>query len=128
MESGILLAVNGTLMRGLELNGNLLAVGAIFLREDLTAPVYRLWSIEDKYPGMVRVKDGVAIALEIWQVPPAGLVQVLLQEPPGLSIGQVYLQNGETTLGVLAEPITCEGKQEITKYGGWRVYKQSQQS
>jgi len=129
MESGILLAVNGTLMRGLELNGNLLAVGAVFLREDLTAPVYRLWSIEDKYPGMVRVKDGgVAIALEIWQVPPTGLVQVLLQEPPGLSIGQVYLQNGATTLGVLAEPITCEGKQEITKYGGWRAYQQVQQS
>ena len=29
-----LLAVNGTLMRGLELNPNLTKVGAIFVRED----------------------------------------------------------------------------------------------
>ncbi len=124
MESAILLAVNGTLMQGLALNQNLLAAQATFLREDWTAPVYRLWSIGDQYPGMVRVATGgAAIALEIWQVPPAGLVQVLLQEPPGLSIGQVHLQNGETILGVLAEPITCEGQQEITKWGGWRAYQ-----
>lgn len=123
MEPGILLAVNGTLMRGLALNGNLLTVGATFLREDWTSPVYRLWSIADQYPGMVRVSEGgVVIALEIWQVPAAGLVQVLLQEPPGLAIGQVYLRNGETTLGVLAEPITCEGQKEITAWGGWRAY------
>jgi hypothetical protein len=29
----VLLAVNGTLMRGLALNGNLVAVGAAFVRE-----------------------------------------------------------------------------------------------
>jgi len=124
MESRILLAVNGTLMQGLALNDNLLAVGATFLREDRTAPVYRLWSIGDNYPGMVRVATrGVAIALEVWQVPPAGLVQVLLQEPPGLAIGQVYLHSGETVLGVLAEPIICEGQPEITAWGGWRAYR-----
>ena len=43
------LAVNGTLMRGLELNSNLLAVGAIFLREDQTEPAYRLFSIGDRH-------------------------------------------------------------------------------
>ena len=32
------LAVNGTLMRGLELNGNLLAAGATFVRETATVP------------------------------------------------------------------------------------------
>ena len=42
-----LLAVNGTLMRGLELNPNLLAVGATFVREDQTDACYRLWSIDD---------------------------------------------------------------------------------
>ena len=38
-----LLAVNGTLMRGLELNPNMLAVGATFVREDETDACYRLW-------------------------------------------------------------------------------------
>jgi len=46
------LAVNGTLMRGLELNGNLLAAGARFLREASTVAEYRLWSIGDRHPAM----------------------------------------------------------------------------
>jgi hypothetical protein len=41
----VLLAVNGPLMRGLELNANLLAVGASFLSEARTSSEYRLWSI-----------------------------------------------------------------------------------
>ena len=52
----VLLAVNGTLMRGLELNPNLLEVGATFVRETTTEPCYRLWSINDRHPGMVRVR------------------------------------------------------------------------
>jgi gamma-glutamylcyclotransferase (GGCT)/AIG2-like uncharacterized protein YtfP len=52
------LAVNGTLMRGLELNGNLLSVGATFLREAQTEPTYRLWSIDDRHPAMLRVREG----------------------------------------------------------------------
>jgi hypothetical protein len=117
------LAVNGTLMRGLELNGNLLAAGAQFVREDMTEPSYRLFSIGDRHPGMYRVRTGgVAVALEVWAVPPAGLASVLLAEPPGLSIGKVRLASGEETLGVLAEPILCEGQREISQHGGWRAY------
>ncbi|PIG94952.1 glutamyl-tRNA amidotransferase [Gloeocapsopsis sp. IPPAS B-1203] len=119
----LLLAVNGTLMRGLELNSNLLAVNAIFDREAKTAPVYRLWSINNKHPAMLRVASGGnAIALEIWQIPPSGLVQVLLQEPPGLCIGKVVLDDGSEVLGVLGEPILCENQREITSWGGWRNY------
>ena len=123
MTDGLKLAVNGTLMRGLELNPNLLTVGAEFLYETATTPDYRLWSINNIHPAMVRVSQGgVAVALEVWQVPPTGLVQVLLQEPPGLSIGKVTLATGETVLGVLGEPVLCEGQREISAYGGWRSY------
>ena len=116
-------AVNGTLMRGLELNGNLLAVGATFVREATTEPAYRLWSIDDRYPAMLRVREGgVAIAVEVWAVPTASLGTILLQEPAGLSIGKVRLSDGEVVLGVLGEPICCENKSEITQWGGWRAY------
>ncbi|MFB2837741.1 glutamyl-tRNA amidotransferase [Floridanema evergladense] len=119
----ILLAVNGTLMRGLELNPNLLAVGATFVKEAFTEPVYRLWSIDDRYPAMIRVySGGSAIALEVWAVPSRGITTILLQEPPGLCIGKVRLTNGEEVLGVLGEPIICEGKREITDWGNWRTY------
>ena len=118
-----LLAVNGTLMRGLELNPNLLVVGATFVREDETEPCYRLWSIDDRHPAMQRTPGaGTAIAVEVWDVPLAGLAQVLLGEPPGLAIGKVALADGTIVLGVLGEPFLCEGKREITEFGGWRHY------
>jgi hypothetical protein len=60
--------------------------------------------------------------VEIWAVPPAGLASILLKEPPGLSIGKVKLADGSEVLGVLGEPILCEGQREITSYGGWREY------
>jgi gamma-glutamylcyclotransferase (GGCT)/AIG2-like uncharacterized protein YtfP len=119
----VLLAVNGTLMRGLELNGNLRAAGARFVRETRTAPVYRLWSIGDRHPAMLRVASGgAAIAVEVWSVPDAGLAGILRQEPPGLCIGKVQLEDGSEVLGVLGEPILCEGQREITAHGGWRAY------
>ncbi len=118
------LAVNGTLMRDLSLNRNLLKVGATFEREAKTAPCYRIWSIDDSYPAMIRVgQGGAAIALEVWRVPLAGLGIVLSQEPPGLAIGKVTLEDGEEVLGVIGEPLTVEGKKEITHYGGWRAYQ-----
>ena len=123
MSDPILLAVNGTLMRGLELNPNMLAVGASFVCEDQTEPAYRLYSINDRHPGMVRVTEGgVSVGVEVWAVPPAGLASILMKEPPGLSIGKVKLKGSGEVLGVLAEPILCEGMREITEHGGWRAY------
>ena len=121
--SEVALAVNGTLMRGLELNNNLLAVGATFVREATTEPSYRLFSIDDIHPAMMRVTTGgAAIAVEVWAVPPAGLAKILLQEPPGLCIGKVRLADGAEVLGVVGEAICCDRGKDITQYGGWRNY------
>ena len=117
------LAVNGTLMRGLELNAALLDVGATFECETATEAAYRLWSIADRHPAMVRVTaGGRAVAVEVWSVPVDGLVSILLNEPPGLCIGKVRLADRSEVLGVLGEPALCEGQTEITAFGGWRAY------
>ncbi len=76
---------------------------------------------------MVRVRHGgVAVRVEVWGVPAAGLASILLTEPPGLSIGKVKLDDGSEVLGVLGEPILCEGQKEIIFFGGWRAYTASQ--
>ena len=123
MSATTLLAVNGTLMRGLELNKNMLEVGATFVREDETDQCYRIWSIDDRHPAMIRTPGaGTRVALELWDVPVEGLARILQNEPPGLSIGKVVLKDGSVVLGVLGEPFLCEGKREITEHGGWRAY------
>lgn len=124
-DSGaVLLAVNGTLMRGLKLSPNMAAAGATFVRETRTEPVYRLWTINDDHPAMIRVTDssGAAVAVEVWSVPAAGLAGILLNEPAGLSIGKVRLEDGSTVLGVIGEPALVEGQREITEHQGWRAY------
>jgi hypothetical protein len=73
---------------------------------------------------MLRVTNetGVKVAVEVWSVPPAGLAGILMNEPPGLCIGKVRLEDGSIVLGVLGEPALVQGHQEITEYGGWRAY------
>jgi gamma-glutamylcyclotransferase (GGCT)/AIG2-like uncharacterized protein YtfP len=123
MSDKTFLAVNGTLMRGLELNKNMVQAGGTFVREDSTDAHYRIWSINDRHPGMIRFANGgTKVALEVWELPLVSFASLLLSEPAGLAIGKVTLDSGEQLLGVLAEPWLVENQKEITQYGSWRVY------
>jgi len=126
VSTDVLLAVNGTLMRGLELNPNLISAGATFVRETATVAAYRIWSIADRHPAhpaMMRVEaGGASISVEVWSVPAAGLAAILQNEPAGLCIGKVRLVDGSEVLGVLGEPMLCKDQVEITSFGGWRQY------
>jgi len=125
-DNSIQIAVNGTLMRGLELNENLLQAGAKFTRKARTDSHYRLWSIDDRHPGMLRSHNGgKEIHLEIWDLSAESLVTILNQEPPGLCLGHITLSDGQSILGILAEPYLVEDQKEITKWGGWRAYMAS---
>lgn len=117
------LVVNGGLMLGMRSAYRMRAAGALFIRDVSTAPVYRLWSILDRHPGMIRFKSGgAAIAAELYAVPRASFPQVLEEEAPGLSVGRVLLDDGTSALGVIIEPWRAEGMEEITHHGGWRAY------
>lgn len=117
------LAVNGTLMRGLELNYNLLELGGVFVEVAVTAPLYRLWSINDQHPAMQRCSNGGQISLEIWDIDSSNIGELLSREPAGLSVGKILLADNREVLGILGESYLCEGKKEITHFGGWREYK-----
>ncbi|TPG59872.1 glutamyl-tRNA amidotransferase [Roseomonas nepalensis] len=110
-------------MRGLRAHARLTGAGAVFLGEVQTAPVFRLWSIEDRFPGMMRAEaGGASIAAELYAIPHAGFAAVLESEPDGLCVGRVALADGTSPLGVLAEPRLVQGREEITAHGGWRAY------
>jgi gamma-glutamylcyclotransferase (GGCT)/AIG2-like uncharacterized protein YtfP len=119
------LFVNGTLMRGEELHGNL--ERARFVREARTAPRYRLYSIGDVHPGMLPAdEDGVSLAGELYRLDLEHLEQLIADEPPGLGVGVVELQDGERTLGIFwVAPELAAGASDISRFGGWRDYRSS---
>ena len=116
------LFVNGTLMRGLALHQNL--AGAEFLGEFETAPVYRVFSIDDRHPGMFEVEEGgVSVAGELYRLPDDVWARVEAGEPPNLYKGPVKLADGRVVDGILYPRELAEGRhRDISEYGGWRAY------
>lgn len=119
------LFVNGTLMRGFALHRNL--DGAQFLGECHTAPVYRLFTIDDAYPGMFEVADGepggVSVTGELYRMSDEIWARVKAGEPPHVYKGVVKLEDGRTVDGILFPRAEAEGKHpEISRFGGWQAY------
>jgi gamma-glutamylcyclotransferase (GGCT)/AIG2-like uncharacterized protein YtfP len=110
-------------MRGHELHENL--DGATFVAECRTAPRYRLYSVDDVHPAMIRDDaQGRAVAGELYDVPLSVLGRVLDEEPPGLGLDVVELEDGILTLGVMwlsPRPLPKSAR-EISEYGGWHAY------
>lgn len=130
-EDSVLIAVNGAHMRGLPLNSQLTELGGTFIREDRTAPSYRLYSLENFSPirpGMVRCADpadGASIALEVWALPSAAAIGgLLVQVPPPLGLGTLTLESGDLIKGFVCEAAAAADTavKDITSFGGWRNY------
>ena len=126
-NNNLILAVNGTLMRGLELENNLKAVNAVFLKESQTEKAYRLYTIDDKYPAMVKDEQGAAIDVELYEISEEGMQEVLSKEPEGLTIKEITLIDGSQVQGVVGLPFIIRNRKEITLYGGWRNYLASKE-
>ncbi len=123
----VTLAVNGGLMRGMKDYGRMVGAGGEFIREAATAAVFRLWSVEDDHPAMIRVNQGgSSVPVELWSLPLQGLVEILRTEPFGLTLGRYPLDDGTLVLGVLGETAYVEGQRDITDYGGWRAYVEAE--
>jgi gamma-glutamylcyclotransferase (GGCT)/AIG2-like uncharacterized protein YtfP len=117
------LFVNGTLMRGEALHGNL--EHARFVREARTARRYRMYSIGDVHPGMLPTEaGGVSLEGELYRLDLEQLEQLIAGEPPGLGVGVVELNDGERALGIFwAAAKLPDTAQDISEFGGWRAYR-----
>jgi gamma-glutamylcyclotransferase (GGCT)/AIG2-like uncharacterized protein YtfP len=117
------LFVNGTLMRGDVLHGNL--DGALFISEGQTAPRYWLYSIGDVHPGMIHAETGgVSVSGELYELDLEHLERLIANEPAGLGVGVVELEGGERTLAIFWVAPELPGSAiDISEYGGWRAYR-----
>lgn len=119
------LFVNGTLMRGLSLHHNL--EGAEFLGVFRTAPLYRLYSINDVHPGMFEVgakeRNGVSVTGELYRLDDMIWARVKSGEPDHLYCGPVFLEDGRVVEGMLyPRHLAEEMHEDISNYGDWRTY------
>ena len=119
------LFVNGTLMRGLALHENL--EGAVFLGEFHTLPIYRLYSIDNIHPGMFQVEEGgVSVTGEMYRMSDEIFQRVKNNEPTGLYVGDVYLDNDTKVKGILFPREIAETKyKDISEFADWRTYVNS---
>ncbi|TDV37699.1 allophanate hydrolase [Pseudomonas helmanticensis] len=120
------IVVCGAHLQGLALNWQLTQRGGRLLETTLSSPDYQLYALAGGpplRPGMVRVKDGgVAIAVEVWELPSSELGSFLTGIPAPLGLGKVQLADGRWESGFICEPYGLEGALDISHLGGWRAY------
>ena len=113
---------NGTVMRGEPNHSDL--DGAEFVETATTAARYRLFSINDAYPAMIKADAGSTVNGELYRVPMRIWPRILESEPPGLYRGCVELNDGRVIFGMLGEIQLVEQMgTDITEHGGWKTYR-----
>ncbi|MFJ4142339.1 allophanate hydrolase [Pseudomonas sp. NPDC089734] len=124
------LVVCGAHLDGLALNWQLKQRGARLLEVTKSSPDYQLHALAGGppfRPGMLRVaQGGVAIEVEVWELPSRELGSFLTGIPAPLGLGKVQLADGRWESGFICEPYGLEGATDISHLGGWRAYLQQQ--
>ena len=123
------LVVCGAHLDGLALNWQLKQRGARLLEVTHSSADYQLYALAGGpplRPGMLRVEHGgVAIAVEVWELPSKELGSLLTGIPAPLGLGKVQLADGRWESGFICEPYGLEGATDISHLGGWRAYMQA---
>lgn len=123
---GFTLAVAGAHMSGLPLNPQLTERGGRLIRPAKTAPGYRLLALPGgppQRPALVPGGDATSgIDIELWDLPPDRIGDLLALVPAPLAFGRVRLDTGEEVVGFVGAAGAEAGAQDVTAYGSWRAW------
>ena len=64
--------------------------------------------------------------MEVWALPPEGFGRFVAAIPSPLGIGTLRLADGTSPKGFLCEAIDLEAAPDISRFGGWRAFIDSQ--
>jgi allophanate hydrolase len=125
------IAVVGAHLSGMPLNHQLTGVGSTLVRACKTAPLYRLYALPGTVPpkpGLLRVgpETGVAVELEVWEMPPEAFAEFVAAIPGPLGIGSILMEDNVSVQGFLCEAYATLQAPDISRFGGWRAYMASQ--
>lgn len=113
--------IYGTFMRGQPGHANL--EGAEFLEAVETAPRYRLWEVDGRWPALVEDGAGVAITGELYEISPAHLARLAEVEPPGWRRSSVELADGRTVEAFVGDRTMTARGVDVSGHGGWAAYR-----
>jgi gamma-glutamylcyclotransferase (GGCT)/AIG2-like uncharacterized protein YtfP len=119
----VTLFVNGTLMRGLAPHGNL--DGAEFPGAVRTAPRYRLYLVDGRWPALVAAEPGVEIGCELYEAPEPLLSDLARAEPPGWHRRPLELADGRVVEAFVGDAELVGRGVDLSAYGSWREYVRS---
>jgi hypothetical protein len=119
------LFLNGEGMRGGRVHRHIAHYA--FLGEASTAPKYRFYVYEDRFPALWPVDSGgISVPGELVELPLEAVRDEFMPvEPPELELGVVELADGAAALAVILRSdvhARGTGLVDISDYGGWRKY------
>jgi len=122
-DSTVDVVVCGAHLAGQPLNWQLTDRGASLKCQTRTLAAYELFALPDgKRPALVSKKSGVAIEVEVWQMPMSEFGSFVEGVKSPLGIGKVALESGGQVAGFICEEGGLAGAINISHYGGWRAY------
>ncbi len=132
-KATVQIAVVGAHLSGMPLNQQLTERKSRLIKTTQTSNCYQLFALPNSTPpkpGLLRVPTGggVAVEIEIWEMPASEYGSFVALIPAPLGIGTLQLADGSSVQGFLCEPLALEGATNISHFGGWRAYVASLQS
>jgi gamma-glutamylcyclotransferase (GGCT)/AIG2-like uncharacterized protein YtfP len=115
-----LFLIYGTFMRGQPGHANL--DGGRFLEAVRTAPQYRLWEVDGRWPALVPDEEGVSIEGELYEFDAAHLARLAELEPPGWNRAPVTLDDGREVDTFLGDPVLPERGRDVSGFHGWATF------
>jgi allophanate hydrolase len=113
--------IYGTFMRGQPGHGNL--DGARFVVAVETAPRYRLFEVDGRWPALIEDENGVAIAAELYEIDESHLARLAELEPPGWDRAAIELADGRSAEAFLGDPGLRARGHDVSAHGGWAAFR-----
>ena len=101
-------------------HGNL--AGARFVERVRTAPRYRLYFVDGRWPALVPGADGVAIECELYECSEALLDRLAAIEPAGWSRAPLELEDGRRVEAFLGSPELAARGVDVSGHGNWAAF------
>lgn len=113
-------AIYGTF--GSTQNGHANMEGAELLERAQTAPAYRLFRVDDRWPALVRATDGVAIEVELYDCTEEHLARLAALEPPGWRRAPLLLADGREVEAFIGDESLVARGVDVSEHGSWAAH------